>query len=374
MEGAVVERPPARWLGQLRTRQRPVLRRQVDRRAAPRRVLAGRALVGLDQLPDPGQHRRPPPGVPVRAQLGRGPGQVGLYVGGAQPGQLGDDRRVQRPAVGQFVAGELVARDEDVPDPAGQDRPLRGGLLRAERGPVDRRVVGLVLFLRSDSRTSTSPRSRPNSSVTSCCSALTRGARSSDTAAARSVCRRLVCSSCSATVASCAATAATCSPSRPVVARSSRIRRAFTNDSASSWRVAEAVGSRGAPSPDGGVVDGGWPPVMTQPRRGAAASGPRGREEPHRDRRRGSGAGCRGRWRRDVVEPAVEDGQGGLALGRGERVEGLRQVGGQLLGQVDHRGGAVLGRQPRRHLAQCREPAIESGGAVSRARTASCAA
>jgi len=35
-----------------------------------------------------------------------------------------------------------------------------------------------------------------------------------------------------------------------------------------------------------------------------------------------------------------------------EGVEGLRQVGGQLLCQVDHRGGAVLGRQPR-PLAQC---------------------
>jgi hypothetical protein len=66
---------------------------------------------------------------------------------------------------------------------------------------------------------------------------------------------------------------------------------------------------------------------MTQPRRGEAASGPRDCEEPH-----GIGGcqfGCRGgRRRRDVVEPAVEDGQGGLALGRGNRVEGLRQVGG----------------------------------------------
>ena len=91
---------------------------------------------------------------------------------------------------------------------------------------------------------------------------------------------------------------------------------------------------------------------MTQPRLGAAPAGPRGREAPHRGLRRGVGVVGAAR-RRDVVEPAVEDGQGGPALGRGDRVEGLRQVGGQLLGQVDHRGGAVLGRQPRRHLAQC---------------------
>jgi hypothetical protein len=89
------------------------------------------------------------------------------------------------------------------------------------------------------------------------------GPRSSDTAAARSACRRLVWVSCSATVASCAATAATCSMSRPVVTRNSRIRRAVTNASASSWPIAGAVGSRGAPSLGGGVAERGWPPVMT---------------------------------------------------------------------------------------------------------------
>src|SRR4051812_33534856 len=66
---------------------------------------------------------------------------------GAQPRQLPDHRRVQRPAVGELVAGELVARYQDFPDPAGQDRPLLGSLLRTERGPVDRRVFGLVLLL-----------------------------------------------------------------------------------------------------------------------------------------------------------------------------------------------------------------------------------
>ena len=52
------------------------------------------------------------------------------------------------------------------------------------------------------------------------------------------------------------------------------------------------------------------------------------------------------------MEPAVEDGQSGPALRRAQRLEGLRQVAGQFLGQVGHRGGAVLGRQPHRHLAQ----------------------
>ena len=88
---------------------------------------------------------------------------------------------------------------------------------------------------------------------------------------------------------------------------------------------------------------------------------------------RSGAAAARGRFG-DVVEPAVEDGQGGAALGRGERVEGLRQVDGQLLGQVGHRGGAVLGRQPRRHLAQGaanRQPSLvvrSTGRAPRRAR------
>jgi hypothetical protein len=71
--------------------------------------------------------------------------------------QLGDHRRVQRPAVREVVAGELVARHEHFPHPAGEDGPLRGRLLLGQGGPVDRRVLGLVALGQQHIEVATEP-------------------------------------------------------------------------------------------------------------------------------------------------------------------------------------------------------------------------
>jgi hypothetical protein len=74
------------------------------------------------------------------------------------------------------------------------------------------------------------------------------------------------------------------------------------------------------------------------------------------------------------VKPAVEDGQGGPAFDGRKRGERLRQVEGQLLGEVSHCVGAASVATQSVTARRFSDPASESAGAVSSARTASCAA
>ena len=71
------------------------------------------------------------------------------------------------------------------------------------------------------------------------------------------------------------------------------------------------------------------------------------------------------------MEPGVEDDQGGAPLSGGDRGERLRQVNGQLLGQVAHAAAPCAAASQSVTARRADEPATESGGAANCARTAS---